>query len=115
MDAIPLESARQDAAPRGHLVSHGGGSIGSALDVTGAHVALLVPGGQPGSLSHSDNGFGASSRVPGLDVAPGPGLGAVQGNASSAPLLSILLALVVMAIGTAAGMRAYRWPSRSAH
>ncbi len=114
MDAIPLESARQDAAPRGrdgHRPGRGE-SIGSAPDVSGARVSLLVPGGQPGSLSHSDNGFGASSSVPGLDAAPGPGLGAVQGDAGSAPLLSIVLAAMAIAVGAATGIRAHRTPGR---
>ena len=116
MDAIPLESARQDAAPRahnGHRLGGGVDSIGSAPGVTGVRVPLLVPGGQPGSLSHSVNGFGASPSVPGLDAPPGPGLGAVEGEADSAPLLSILLAAIVIAIGLASGIGARRASGRS--
>jgi hypothetical protein len=75
-------------------------------------VPILVPGGQPGSLIHSSNGFGSSSSVPGLDGPPDAGLGAVQGNAGSAPLLAILLSVIVLAIGTFAGVRAWHTPSR---
>jgi hypothetical protein len=69
---------------------------------------VLVPGGQPGSLIHSANGFGSSSRIPSLDSPPSAGLGAVQSNASSAPLLAFLLAAVVLSLGGYVGVRAWR-------
>jgi hypothetical protein len=69
---------------------------------------VLIPGGQPGSLIHSDNGFGSSSLVPGLNASSGSGLAAVQGDAGSAPPLAALLAVVVLAIGLYAGVRARR-------
>jgi hypothetical protein len=146
--SIPLDSARQDAAPH-HLVtatggggsgsggqsggtggggsagggSAGGGSAGSGQTGSAGRAAgsasdagtgvagtvpVLIPGGQPGSLVHSSNGFGSSSSVPGLNAPASGGLGAVQSDASSAPLLAILLALVVIAIGVYAGTRARR-------
>lgn len=162
--SIPLDSARQDAAPHGHGSAAGGvgggpggsgggtggsgsgagGSSGSSAGATGsggssgaggtsaaatsggghsghAHhgsvaktassggrAAVLVPGGEPGSLIHSSNGFGSSSRVPGLNAPSGSGLDSVQGNAGSAPLLAILLAFVVVSVGAFAGVRASR-------
>jgi hypothetical protein len=72
---------------------------------------MLVPGGQPGSLIHSENGFGSSSEVPGLNVKASAGLAAVQGDGSSAPSAAILLAVVVLGIGAVAGAGAwYRSP-----
>jgi len=149
--SIPLDSARQDAAPHhaaagvtgGGTGGTGGGSgaagggtggaggggsaagssgAGSGTSATGAvstrtaskvvgAAAVLIPGGQPGSLVHSANGFGSSSSVPGLDAPAGSGLGAVQGNASSAPLLAILLSIVLLSIGGFVGRRA--WHSSS--
>ncbi|MFZ0387135.1 MAG: hypothetical protein WAL22_15820 [Solirubrobacteraceae bacterium] len=64
---------------------------------------MLVPGGQPGSLIHSENGFGSSSKVPGLNSQASAGLAAVQGNGSSAPVAAIVLAIAVLAIGGIAG------------
>ncbi len=161
--SIPLDSARQDAAPHGHggSGSHsgsggsgggsagggsagggggsaGGGSAGGtgASGTTGAtgtsgaggtsnatagrssathgnghagrSAPVLVPGGQPGSLVHSSNGFGSSSQVPSLDRSPTAGLGSLQSNASSAPVLAIILALVVLGVGGYVGGRAWR-------
>jgi hypothetical protein len=79
--------------------SGGGGSGGSSV---------LVPGGQPGSLIHSSNGFGSSSKVPGLGAPASAGFRALGSSASNAPLLAILLALVVIALGVVAGGRAWR-------
>jgi hypothetical protein len=155
--AIPLDSARQDAAP--HFMSRhssggsageggasggppgGGGGSGSAggsaatsssghagsqpaataagVDGGGSHAdgqstaatktaPILVPGGQPGSLVHSTNGFGSSSTVPGLNGGSSPGLGAVQSNASDAPLLAGVLALILLSMGGYLGARAWR-------
>jgi hypothetical protein len=70
--------------------------------------AVLVTGGQPGSLIHSSNGFGSSSSIPGLNAPTSAGLSAVQGNGDSAPPLAIMLAIVVMAIGVYAGVRTRR-------
>jgi hypothetical protein len=163
--SIPLDSARQDAAPHptAVAVSGGGGSSGSggggpsatggggsaatggsssggggssgargasgggashrpltsSGQVRGAGSArrgaaalpILVPGGQPGSLIHSADGFGASPQVPGLNAPASAGLASVQGGAGSAPVLAILLAAVVMGIGAYAGLRARRGPA----
>jgi hypothetical protein len=153
--AIPLDSARQDAAPHGtsrHSSNGsagqggasggpGGGGSGSAsgsaatgssgyagskLAATAANAGsgsshaegqstaaaktapILVPGGQPGSLVHSTNGFGSSSTVPGLHGGSSPGLGAVQGNASDAPLLAGVLTLILLSVGGYLGARAWR-------
>jgi hypothetical protein len=103
-------SAGQAAKSRSGNAGGAGGASGHAHTVRAGTVPVLVPGGQPGSLVHSANGFGSSSSVPGLDSAPSSGLGAVQSNASSAPLLAILLAGLVMAIGAYAGVRARRTP-----
>jgi hypothetical protein len=46
--------------------------------------------------------------VPGLNAPPAPGLRTVDGSASSAPLLAILLATVVLVLGGYAGSRAWR-------
>jgi hypothetical protein len=69
---------------------------------------VLVPGGQPGSLVHSSNGFGSSAKVPGNSSPASAGLGSVQNNASSAPLLAFLLAAVVLTLGGYVGLRAWR-------
>jgi len=79
--------------------------------VSASSVPVLVPGGQPGSLVHSANGFGSSASVPGLNTPASAGLAAVQGGSGSAPLLAIALAAVVMAIGAYAGLRARRAPT----
>jgi hypothetical protein len=75
---------------------------------------VLVPGGQPGSLIHSSNGFGSSSSVPSLNAPASAGLGAVQSNASSAPLLAILLAVVVLVLGGYVGARSWRSTHKAA-
>jgi hypothetical protein len=142
--AIPLDSARQDAAPHRRASSHrshhsatgaigsagsggggsstgtgtgtggGGGSAGgtgvasSTGGGAGGSSVVLVPGGQPGSLVHSGNGFGSSSRVPGLTAPASVGFHALGSGASNAPLLAILLAAVVVALGLLAGGRAWR-------
>lgn len=144
--SIPLDTARQDAAPhsrRGGAASGGrssnskshvvgalgsggggtsggsgggsagtGGSGGSSAATggsgSGGSAALLVPGGQPGSLLHSGNGFGSSSQVPGLSAPASVGFRTLGGGASNAPVLAILLALVVIVLGVVAGARAWR-------
>ncbi len=158
---IPLDSARQDAAPHklisgtGSGTGSGGGSggggsaggggaggaggppggvssgvtptnaeAGSSRGSTGAGTnatsrtssgagsrrtpPVLVPGGEPGSLVHSANGFGSSSEIPGVNAPLPSGLAAVQGNASSAPLLAMLLSLFVLAVGGYVGVRSWR-------
>ena len=141
--AIPLDTARQDAAPHprrggsaprskstnkagavgavgsggsggsggasGGGGSGGGGASGGASSAgsSGGGSSVLVPGGQPGSLLHSSNGFGSSSQVPGLNAPASAGFRTL-GSASNAPLLAILLALVVIALGVVAGGRAWR-------
>lgn len=75
---------------------------------SGGKTPVLVPGGQAGSLVHSSNGFGSSSAVPGLNGPGSAGLGSVQNNASSAPLLAFLLAALVLSLGGYVGIRAWR-------
>ena len=95
------------AAGRGSGAAHHSGSGSGTSSRTGGNSSrILIPGGQPGSLLHSSNGFGSSSKVPGLNAPAGAGLDTVQGNASSAPLLAIVLAAVVLAVGGFAGVRA---------
>ena len=71
-------------------------------------MAVLIPGGEPGSLIHSSNGFGSSSTVPGLTSRASDGLAAVQGDASSAPDLTILLAIMLLFVGAVIGAWAWR-------
>jgi hypothetical protein len=111
------------AGSSGSRGASGGGanqrSLTSSRPVRGARgisrvttgLPILVPGGQPGSLIHSADGFGASPQVPGLNAPASAGLASVQGGAGSAPLLAILLAAVVMGIGAYAGLRAGRAPA----
>jgi hypothetical protein len=63
-------------------------------------------------LIHSENGFGSSSEVPGLNAKASAGFAAVQGNGSSAPPAAILLAIVVLAIGVVAGAGAWHRSNR---
>lgn len=86
-----------------------GGSDSSLVSSQGSDTTpVLVPGGQPGSLVHSSNGFGSSAQVPGANSPASAGLGSVQNNASSAPLLAFLLAAVVLMLGGYVGLRAWR-------
>jgi hypothetical protein len=62
---------------------------------------------------NSSNGFGSSSTVPGVTARASTGLGSIQSNASSAPLLALLLAAVVLSLGGYAGMRAWRSVSQA--
>ncbi|MHB8656855.1 MAG: hypothetical protein ACYC91_02720 [Solirubrobacteraceae bacterium] len=103
------------SATAGQVVAAAFGFLGGAasgLPGRGA-ASVLIPGGQPGSLIHSANGFGSSSQVPGLNVAPSAGLGVVQNGASDAPLLAILVTVVVLVVGAFAGGRAWRVSGRA--
>jgi hypothetical protein len=97
----------------GGATGGGTGSTGGGSSPTGGtgsgntSNAVLVPGGQPGSLVHSSNGFGSSSSVPGLDAPASAGFRSVQTDASNAPLLAILLALGVMLVGGFVGARSW--------
>jgi hypothetical protein len=93
--------------------SGAGGSAGSSSVKLAKVAPVLVPGGQPGSLVNSSNGFGSSSRIPSLNAPAAAGLGSVQSNASSAPLLAILLAALVLALGGYIGIRSWRGPRRA--
>ena len=93
--------------------SGAGGSAGSSSVKLAKVAPVLVPGGQPGSLVNSSNGFGSSSRIPSLNAPAVAGLGSVQSNASSAPLLAILLAALVLALGGYIGIRSWRGPRRA--
>jgi hypothetical protein len=68
----------------------------------------LVPGGQPGSLIHSANGFGSSSEVPGVNAPLAPGFSNASSGTSSGPPIAVILALVVLALGVYVGARAWR-------
>jgi hypothetical protein len=92
--------------------SKGGGSANSRAS-SGKPIPVLVPGGQPGSLVHSANGFGSSSSVPGVDSPFSPGIGTVQNSGSSAPLVAIVLALVLLSLGGLAGARVWRGNRRA--
>ncbi len=158
--AIPLDSARADAAPRPHIhngttglggssAAPPGGGSGSAAgggaraslsaggtvhaqgksaggsaaspasatsssatttassDSTGSE-PILVPGGTPGSLVHSANGFGSSSQVPGYDAPTSQGLGALQSGSGSGPLLAIVLSALALLVGVFFGAQAWR-------
>lgn len=96
-------------ATGGGTGSSGGGSTPSSGSGSGnTSNAVLVPGGQPGSLVHSSNGFGSSSSVPGLDAPASAGFRSVQTDASNAPLLAILLAVAVMLVGGFVGARSWQ-------
>lgn len=87
-----------------------GGALSSSAASTGAAPNtsdVLIPGGQPGSLVHSGNGFGSSSQVPGYSAPASIGFRAVGTDASDAPVLAILLALLVVGLGVFAGARAW--------
>jgi hypothetical protein len=98
----------------GGAAGGGSGNAGGGSSSTGGtgsgntSNAVLVPGGQPGSLVHSSNGFGSSSSVPGLNAPASAGFRAVQSNASDAPMFAILLALGVIGLGAFVGARAWR-------
>jgi hypothetical protein len=92
---------------RGGARAGGRGGRGGARAGT-TNDPVLVPGGEPGSLVHSENGFGSSSQVPGLNASSSAGLAAVQSNGSGAPLLAIVLAAVVLAAGAYLGTRGRR-------
>jgi hypothetical protein len=91
----------------------GSGAAGSSSLYAAKGTPVLVPGGQPGSLVNSANGFGSSSKVPSLNAPAAAGLGAVQSNASSAPLLAVLLAALVLVLGGYIGVRSWRAPRRA--
>jgi hypothetical protein len=93
--------------------SSGSGAGSAGTQFSGSTAPVLVPGGEPGSLVHSSNGFGSSSAIPGVDAPPVSGLGAVQSNASQAPLLAIGLGILLLGVGGYIGRRAWR-PSRRA-
>jgi hypothetical protein len=87
--------------------SGSGGAAAATQSKAGRGSKNLVPGGQPGSLIHSANGFGSSSQVPGAGAPLPPGLAAADTNDSSGPPLAVVLALVVLALGVYAGARSW--------
>ena len=112
---IPLDTGRRDAAPVLHVGSHGsgpGGGSGTGAGNTGASgnstaTAEAPPGGgtpsDPSSI-HSENGFGSSSAVPGVNAAAvriGAGVPAVHTAGSTFPsyLLMVLIGLAAVAVG----------------
>lgn len=157
--AIPLDSARADAAPRPHTHGGGGGlggsgsatpsggtgsgggtpsggasvsqADGASLQARGRSAGgsaasspstrtaaggepILVPGGTPGSLVHSANGFGSSSQVPDYDAPTSQGLGALQSGSGSGPLLAIVLSALALLVGVFFGAQAWRLHLRGA-
>jgi hypothetical protein len=106
---IPLDSARNSAAPVLSVGSHDGvhgvtGGVGGG--VTGGS-------GDPSSI-HSENGFGSSSKVPGLSrsaLGIGAGTAAAHPGGSTFPtfLLIGLVSIAAVAAGVlATGARAKR-------
>jgi hypothetical protein len=93
--------------------SGAGGSAGSSSVKLAKVAPVLIPGGQPGSLVNSANGFGSSPGIPSLNAPAAAGLGSVQSNASSAPVLAILLAALVLVLGGYIGIRSWRGPRRA--
>jgi hypothetical protein len=69
---------------------------------------ILVPGGTPGSLVHSANGFGSSSQVPGYNAPTSQGFGALQSGSGSGPLLAIVLSVLTLLVGMFFGAQAWR-------
>ena len=108
-------SSGSSSASSGSSGASSSGGSGSSLVARHNHdtAPVLVPGGQPGSLVNSSNGFGSSSSVPGVSASASTGLGSIQSNASSAPLLALLLAAVVLLLGGYAGLRAWRAASQA--
>lgn len=90
--------------------SSGGSSAAAhASGVKAATSAILIPGGQPGSLIHSGNGFGSSSLIPGVTGPLPLGLvAAAQGTPGGGPPLAVVVALAVLLVGLFAGARAWR-------
>ncbi len=126
--SIPLDTARNNAAPHtrpsgsngaigGSNDGSGGGTgsgsggpsgAGSAGSGSGKGSSLLVSGGQPGSLIHSNNGYGSSSLIPGVTGPLPAGFRSIDGPGSSAPTLAILISVLVLALGALAGAGAWR-------
>ncbi|MCW3064001.1 MAG: hypothetical protein JWN32_1173 [Solirubrobacterales bacterium] len=142
--AIPLDSARSDAAPHrrsgvgaagGSSGSNGGGSAssggtgqggGSGSASSGSSSTGSGSGGSsggasssaastsgaskdPGSLIHSENGFGSSSQVPGLGAgAASAATVALSTGGGGAPTGAIALLGVVLLVGGYAGVFASR-------
>ena len=96
---IPLDSARNSAAPVLSVGSHGG-SRGGGQGVIGAS-------GDPSSI-HSENGFGSASQVPGLSRSA-LGIGAAGASAAhpgGSAFPTFLLVGLVSIAAIAAGMLA---------
>lgn len=94
---------------RGHLhPAASTGAAGGGASSANGNPQDLVPGGQPGSLVHSANGFGSSSEVPGAGAPLPPGLANAAAGTSSGPPIAVILALVVLGLGVYAGGRAWR-------
>jgi hypothetical protein len=97
---IPLDNARRDAAPVLPVGSHGGPGSG-------------VSGSSEPSSIHSENGFGSSSKVPGVSpVALRIGAGVPAGDTGTSPgatwptyLLIGLLAAAAIGVGVVAKRR----------
>jgi len=98
---IPLNSARRSAAPVLPAGSHGGGPGG------GGGGAGSAAGSKDPSSIHSENGFGSSSSVPGVNPAAlriGAGVPAAHTAGSSLP--TFLLIAIIAAAAIVAGVLA---------
>jgi len=80
----------------------------AAADTAASGEPILVPGGTPGSLVHSSNGFGSSSEVPGYDAPISQGFGALRSGSGSGPLLAIVLSVLTLLAGVFFGAQAWR-------
>jgi hypothetical protein len=108
------------AGAAGSSGSHGSSSSGSAAN--GAQSGsgqsatavnpVLIPGGEPGSLIHSSDGFGSSPVVPGLRTSGSEAAQYGSPGDASAPMLALALAGLVLAVGAFAGVRSVRGPRR---
>lgn len=95
-----------------------GGSGGSgAPDGTGgtggSHVAAKLPGGAPAnnpSSIHSENGYGSSSKIPGLDAAAPVAAEGGSGGGSMVPAFALLILVGGLAawVGTSAARSVHR-------
>jgi hypothetical protein len=113
--AIPLDSARSDAAP--HQAGTAGGAPPSSTPSSpGAAASSRASAGagassNPGSLVHSENGFGSSSVVPG--TADGVRSAAkLSSGGGGAPTGTFALIAVVLLVGAYAGVMASRLSRR---
>jgi hypothetical protein len=108
------------AGSSGSAGSHGSSSSGPTANGTpggsdqagAAANPVLIPGGEPGSLIHSSDGFGSSPVVPGLSTSGSDAAQYGSPGDAAAPVLALALAGLVLAVGAFAGVRSVRGPRR---